>query len=64
MALSPPAINAYHALVKYLARTGVATDGPGLIDAIKTIRKQMQDQIRRAGILNGPDYSDPDDKPA
>jgi hypothetical protein len=33
-----------------------------MIDAVKLVRKQMQEQMRRAGIIGGPDYSDPDDK--
>jgi hypothetical protein len=64
MALSPQAVNAYQAMAKYLARTGLATNGQELIDAVKLVRKEMTNQIRQAGIIGGPDYSDPDDKPA
>jgi len=63
MALSPPAINAYQAIVKYLVRTGQATNGPELIDAVKMVRTELTNQIRQSGILGGPDYRDPDDKP-
>jgi hypothetical protein len=64
MALSPPAMQCYKALVKFLMRTGVAPKGQELLDAIGLVRKELQNQIRQAGILNGPDYSDPDEKPA
>lgn len=64
MALSPHAMQCYKALVKYLMSTGVAPKGQELLDAIALVRKELQNQIRQAGILNGPDYSDPDDKPA
>lgn len=62
MALSPPAINAYQAIVKYLARTGLATNGPELIDGVKMVRQELTNQIRQSGILGGPDYKDPDEK--
>ena len=61
-ALSPHAMNAYQALAKFLSRTKAATQGDGLLEGVKMVRKMMQDQVRRAGILDGPDYSDPDDK--
>lgn len=64
MALSPHAMQCYKALVKFLMRTGVAPKGQELLDAITLVRKELQNQIRQAGILNGPDYSDPDEKPA
>ncbi len=64
MALSPQAMQCYKALVKFLIRTGVATKGQELLDAIGMVRKELTNQIRQAGILNGPDFSDPDDKPA
>lgn len=64
MALSPQAMQCYKALVKFLMRTGVAPKGQELLDAIALVRKELQNQIRQAGILNGPDYSDPDEKPA
>lgn len=64
MALSPHAMQCYKALVKFLMRTGVAPKGQELLDAIALVRKELTNQIRQAGILNGPDYSDPDDKPA
>lgn len=62
LALSPQSLNAYQALMRFLHRTGAATHGAELIDAVKMVRKQMQDQMRRAGIISGPDYSDPEDK--
>jgi hypothetical protein len=62
MALSPQAVNGYQAIAKYLARTGLATNGQELIEAVKMVRKDMINQIRQAGIIGGPDYSDPDDK--
>lgn len=61
-ALSPQAMNGYQALARFLVRTGAATNGAELVEAVKAVRKQMQEQVRRAGILNGPDYSDPEDK--
>jgi hypothetical protein len=64
MALSPQAITCYKALVSFLHRTGRATHGQELIDGVKLVRQELTKQIRQAGILNGPDYSDPDDKPA
>jgi hypothetical protein len=64
MALSPQAMQCYKAVVKYLMSTGVAPKGQELLDAIALVRKELQNQIRQAGILNGPDYSDPDDQPA
>lgn len=64
MALSPQAMQCYKALVKFLMRTGVDPKGQEQLDAIALVRKELQNQIRQAGILNGPDYSDPDDKPA
>jgi hypothetical protein len=64
MALSPHAMQCYKALVKFLIRTGLATKGQDLLDGIAMVRKELTNQIRQAGILNGPDFSDPDDKPA
>jgi hypothetical protein len=64
LALSPPAVNAYQAIVKYLVRMGLATHGVELIDAIKMVRQELTNQIRQSGILGGPDYRDPDDKPS
>jgi hypothetical protein len=64
MALSPHAMQCYKAMAKFLIRTGVATKGNELLDAVSLVRKELTNQIRQAGILNGPDYSDPDDKPA
>ncbi len=61
-ALSPHALNAYQALAKFLHRTGAATQGDGLLEGVKLVRKMMSEQIRRSGILGGPDYSDPDEK--
>ncbi len=61
-ALSPHALNAYQALAKFLLRTGAATQGDGLLQGVKMVRQMMTEQIRRSGILGGPDYSDPDDK--
>jgi hypothetical protein len=61
-ALSPHALNAYQALARFLIRTKATTQGDGLLQGVKLVRKLMTEQIRRAGILDGPDYSDPDDK--
>lgn len=60
-ALSPPALNAYQALARFLMRTKAVADD-GLLQGVKLLRKTMTEQIRHAGILDGPDYSDPDDK--
>ncbi len=62
-ALSPHAINSYQALAKFLLRTGAAIQGDGLLQGVKLVRQLMTEQIRRSGILGGPDYADPDDKP-
>jgi hypothetical protein len=64
MALSPHAMQCYKALAKFLIRTGVATRGDDLLKGVALVRKELTNQIRQAGILNGPDFSDPDDKPA
>jgi hypothetical protein len=64
MALSPQAMSCYKAVITFLMRTGQTTKGEELLDAIGMVRKELTKQIRQAGILNGPDYSDPDDKPA
>ena len=61
-ALSPHALNAYQAIAKFLLRTGAATQGDGILQGVKLVRQLMTEQIRRSGILGGPDYSDPDDK--
>lgn len=62
-ALSPHALNAYQALAKFLHRTGAATQGDGILQGVKLVRQLMTEQMRRSGILGGPDYSDPDEKP-
>jgi hypothetical protein len=64
MALSPQAMTCYKVLIQFLIRTGQTTKGEEMLDAIGMVRKELTNQIRQAGILNGPDYSDPDDKPA
>jgi hypothetical protein len=61
-ALSPHALNAYQALAKFLHRTGAAVQGDGILQGVKLVRQLMTEQIRRSGILGGPDYSDPDEK--
>lgn len=61
-ALSPQALNGYQALMQFLHNTGAATSGAELVEAIKLVRKQMREQMRRAGILGGPDYSEPEEK--
>lgn len=63
-ALSPHAMNAYQAMAKFLLRTGAATQGDGILQGVKLVRQLMTEQIRRSGILGGPDYSDPDEKQA
>lgn len=62
MALSPEALICYKAIIKFLIRTGVATNGEELLNGLKMVREALIAQIRQAGILNGPDYSDPDEK--
>ena len=62
MALSPQAMSCYKAVITFLIRTGQTTKGEELLDAIGMVRKELTKQIRQAGILNGPDYSDPDDQ--
>lgn len=61
-ALSPHALNAYQALAKFLHRTGAAVQGDGILQGVKLVRQLMTEQMRRSGILGGPDYSDPDEK--
>ena len=61
MALSPQAINAYQAVAKWLVASGQATHGEDLATGVKLVREQLIAQMRRTGMLGGPDYSDPDD---
>ena len=64
MALHPHALNGYQALAKYLHRTGKATQGDSLLQGVKLVRTQLRDQMRKSGMLGGPDYSDPDEATA
>ncbi len=64
MALHPHALNGYQALAKFLHRTGAATQGDGLLQGVKLVRTQLRDQMRKSGMLGGPDYSDPDEAAA
>lgn len=64
MALSPHAMNCYQAIGKWLHRTGVATHGDQLVQGVKLVRQELVKQMRQSGMLGGPDYSDPDEKPA
>ena len=64
MALHPLALNGYQALAKYLQREGLATQGDAILQGVKLVRKQLQAQMRRSGMLGGPDYSDPDEAQA
>ena len=64
MALHPHAINGYQALAKYLNRTGLATQGDSMLQGVKLVRTQLRDQMRKSGMLGGPDYADPDEVPA
>lgn len=59
-ALSPQALHGYQAIAKHLAAIGVASHGEDLLAGIGMVREALKAQMRRAGILNGPDYSDPD----
>jgi len=63
-ALSPQALHGYQAIAKHLAAIGVASHGDDLLAGIGMVREALKAQLRRAGILNGPDYSDPDATPA
>lgn len=58
-ALSPEALHVYEAVLRWLTRTGGAVSGAELVDAIRQVRQQLREQVRRSGILDGPDYSDP-----
>lgn len=58
-ALSPEALLAYEAVVRFLTRTGNAVAGPELVAAVRQVRQQLRDQVRQSGLLDGPDYSDP-----
>jgi hypothetical protein len=60
-ALSPQALNAYQAMVRYFMRAGLATHGEEMLQGVKLVRRELSEQIRRSGILGGPDYSDPDE---
>ena len=64
MALHPYALNGYQALGKFLHRTGAATQGDSIVQGVKLVRTQLQAQMRRSGMLGGPDYSDPDEAKA
>lgn len=64
MALSPHAMHCYQAIGKWLHRTGAATHGDQLVQGVKLVRQELTNQMRQSGILGGPDYSDPDDKPS
>jgi hypothetical protein len=61
MALHPHALNGYQALAKFLHRTGAATQGDSLLQGVKLVRTQLRDQMRKSGMLGGPDYTDPDE---
>ncbi len=61
MALHPHALNGYQALARWLASTGVASQGEELVAGVKLVRQQLRDQMRKTGMLGGPDYSDPDE---
>ena len=61
MALHPHALNGYQALAKFLHRTGAATQGDSMLQGVKLVRGQLRDQMRKSGMLGGPDYSDPDE---
>lgn len=58
-ALSPEALLAYEAVARFLTRTGNATSGAELVAAVRQVRKQLREQVRQSGLLDGPDYSDP-----
>lgn len=60
VALHPQAFKAYQALGNYVSRT---TGNAGIIDGVKLMRKALQEHQRSSGMLGGPDYSDPDEKP-
>lgn len=64
MALSPHAMTCYQTIGKWLHRTGTATHGDQLVQGVKLVRQELTKQMRQSGILGGPDYSDPEDKPA
>ena len=64
MALHPYALNGYQALGKFLHRTGASTQGDAIAQGVKVVRTQLQAQMRRSGMLGGPDYSDPDEAKA
>ncbi len=63
MALSPQAMTCYQTIGRWLHRTGAATHGDQLVQGVKLVRQELTKQMRQSGILGGPDYSDPDDKP-
>jgi len=58
-ALSPEALRAYEAAFLYMGRTGAATHPSELVDAVRLVRRQLREQVKRTGLLDGPDYSDP-----
>lgn len=57
--LAPEALRLYEAVARYLVRTGGAASGAELVDAVRRVRQQLREQVKRSGILDGPDYSDP-----
>lgn len=63
-ALSPQALHGYQGIARHLHAIGSAAHGEDLLAGIAMVREALIAQMRRAGILNGPDYTDPDAKPA
>ena len=61
MALHPHALNGYQAMARWMASTGIASHGDDLVAGVKLVRQQLRDQMRKTGMLGGPDYSDPDE---
>lgn len=61
MALHPHALNGYQAMARWMASTGIASHGDDLVVGVKLVRQQLRDQMRKTGMLGGPDYSDPDE---
>ncbi len=61
-AISPQALHGYQAIARHLHAIGSASHGEDLLAGIAMVREALVAQMRRAGILNGPDYTDPDAK--
>lgn len=61
--LSPQGLIACQAVARWLATSGQAKDEE-LVAGVKLVRAELKQQLRKRGVLGGPDYTDPDEAPA